>query len=123
MFFTVYLAILKRYLFRNFSFSFQPCLWLSELMLEMFDFTNFKNLGYTLFCLSNFLLYACVDVPYVYVPDHAHTTGTNMESASFLISILGVLNCLGVVCLFYNFFFFYQGELLPVMSTPSFFLD
>ncbi|XP_035213357.1 monocarboxylate transporter 9-like isoform X1 [Stegodyphus dumicola] len=78
----------------------QPCLFLSDLkdlMLEMFDFTIFKNVGYTLFCISNFLLYACVDVPYVYIPDHAHSSGTDMESASFLISILGVLNCLGVV--------------------------
>ncbi|XP_035213360.1 monocarboxylate transporter 9-like isoform X2 [Stegodyphus dumicola] len=78
----------------------KPCLFLSDLkdlMLEMFDFTIFKNVGYTLFCISNFLLYACVDVPYVYIPDHAHSSGTDMESASFLISILGVLNCLGVV--------------------------
>ncbi|KFM73267.1 Monocarboxylate transporter 9, partial [Stegodyphus mimosarum] len=78
----------------------KPCLFLSDLkdlMLEMFDFTIFRNVGYTLFCISNFLLYACVDVPYVYIPDHAHSSGTDMESASFLISILGVLNCLGVV--------------------------
>ncbi|GFU07310.1 monocarboxylate transporter 14 [Nephila pilipes] len=82
----------------------KPCLFLhdlKDLMTEMFDFSNFKNVGYTLFCISNFLLYACVDVPYVYIPDHATTTGTDKESASFLVSVLGVLNCLGVVIVGY----------------------
>ncbi|KAF8778795.1 Monocarboxylate transporter 14 like protein [Argiope bruennichi] len=82
----------------------KPCLFihdLKELMLDMFDFSNFKNIGYTIFCLSNFLLYACVDIPYVYVPDHAITTGTDLESASLLVSVLGVLNCLGVVIVGY----------------------
>ncbi|CAL1273933.1 unnamed protein product [Larinioides sclopetarius] len=82
----------------------KPCLFihdLKELMLDMFDFSNFKNVGYTIFCLSNFLLYACVDIPYVYVPDHAITTGTDLESASLLVSVLGVLNCLGVVIVGY----------------------
>ncbi|KAG8191847.1 hypothetical protein JTE90_022835 [Oedothorax gibbosus] len=82
----------------------KSCLFLhdlKDLMLEMFDFSNFKNIGYTIFCLSNFILYACVDVPYVYIPDHATTTGTDKESASLLISVLGVLNCLGVVIVGY----------------------
>ncbi|GIY46857.1 monocarboxylate transporter 9 [Caerostris extrusa] len=51
--------------------------------------------------LVKFLLYACVDIPYVYVPDHAITTGTDLESASLLVSVLGVLNCLGVVIVGY----------------------
>ncbi|GFY71356.1 monocarboxylate transporter 14 [Trichonephila inaurata madagascariensis] len=82
----------------------KPCLCLhdlKDLMMEMFDFSNFKNVGYTLFCISNFLLYACVDVPYVYIPDLAISSGTDKESASLLISILGVLNCLGVVIVGY----------------------
>ncbi|XP_015914462.1 monocarboxylate transporter 12 [Parasteatoda tepidariorum] len=80
------------------------CMFLDDLKIlicEMFDFTNFKNIGYTIFCLSNFFLYACVDVPYVYIPDHAVNSGTDMNDASYLISILGVLNCLGVVTVGY----------------------
>ncbi|XP_054715516.1 monocarboxylate transporter 14-like [Uloborus diversus] len=82
----------------------KSCLFLSDLkdlMLAMFDFSNFKNVAYTVFCISNFLLYACVDVPYVYIPDQSITRGTDMNSASLLISILGVLNCLGVVIVGY----------------------
>ena len=63
----------------------------------MIDLSNLKSFRYCLFCLSNFLLYVCIDVPYVYLPDQAVMTGVDSDSASLLISIIGILNTLGVV--------------------------
>ncbi|XP_018493762.1 monocarboxylate transporter 9 [Galendromus occidentalis] len=57
---------------------------------------------YALFCFSNFLLNACVDNPYVYIPDHAKSIPSVQEGAgAFIISVLGVLNTLGVVIVGY----------------------
>lgn len=73
---------------------------LKDILLDMVNLSNFKSFRYSLFCLSNFLLYACVDVAYVYIPDQAISSGAaDKESASFLISIIGILNTLGVVSL------------------------
>lgn len=67
-------------------------------MYNMCDISNFKSIRFSIFCLSNFILYACIDVPYVCLPDQAITSGAfNKEGASLLISILGVSNTLGVV--------------------------
>ncbi|XP_067127605.1 monocarboxylate transporter 9-like [Centruroides vittatus] len=74
---------------------------LKDVIIDMFDLSIFKNLRYTIFCISNFLLYACVDVPYVYLPDNAINHGVDKEAASFLISILGILNTGGVVMVGY----------------------
>lgn len=64
----------------------------------MVDLSTFKNIPYTIFCLSNFLLYACIDIPYVYLPDQAITSGSfDKEGSSLLISVIGVFNTLGVV--------------------------
>lgn len=65
----------------------------------MVDLSTFKNIPYTIFCISNFLLYVCIDIPYVYIPDQATTAGSfDQDGASLLISIIGVFNTLGVVC-------------------------
>jgi len=70
----------------------------------MFDLSLFKTAAYTIFCISNFLLYACVDIPYVYLPDQAITSGSfDRSSSSYLISIIGVFNTLGVVSIRYFF--------------------
>lgn len=64
----------------------------------MFDLSLFKNISYTVFCISNFLLYACVDIPYVYLPDQAITSGSfDKEGSAKLISIIGLVNTFGVV--------------------------
>lgn len=75
---------------------------LKDFLVDMVDLTIFRSIHYTLFCMSNFLLYACVDVPYVYLPDNAITHNVEEESASFLISILGILNMIGVVMVGYG---------------------
>jgi len=71
---------------------------LKEFLSDLVDVSIFKSLKYSLFCFSNLLLYACIDVPYVYIPDHATTSGTsNKEEASFLISLIGMVNTAGIV--------------------------
>lgn len=69
-----------------------------EILLNMVDISNFKSLRYSIFCLSNFLLHVCIDVPYVYIPDQVITTGvSDKEGASIYISIIGVFNTFGIV--------------------------
>lgn len=74
---------------------------LKEVMLDMMDMSLFRNGRYTLLCVSNFFLNACVDNPYVYIPDSAIQLGVDKERASFLISFIGILNTLGVVIVGY----------------------
>lgn len=69
---------------------------LKELLLDMVDIRIFKNIPYTIFCLSNLLLYACADIPYVYIPDYIKDMNLNWFS-SYLISILGIFNTIGMV--------------------------
>ncbi|KAJ6216162.1 hypothetical protein RDWZM_007319 [Blomia tropicalis] len=75
---------------------------IKEIICDMFDLSSFKSTPYTIFCLSNFLLYVCIDIPYVYLVDQAITSGTfDKETASLLISIIGVFNTIGVVIIGY----------------------
>jgi MFS family permease len=71
---------------------------IKNFLSDVIDISIFKSLKYSLFCFSNLLLYACIDVPYVYIPDHAITSGSSTkEEASFLISLIGMVNTLGIV--------------------------
>lgn len=64
----------------------------------MIDLSSFKSFRYSLFCLSNFLLYMSVDVPYVHLPDHVSEKGAATgDQVSWLISIIGIFNTLGIV--------------------------
>ncbi|XP_050422604.1 monocarboxylate transporter 12-like [Adelges cooleyi] len=75
-------------------------LWeLWYLLLDMMDFSHFKNMHYLLFAISNFLLYTWYDVPYVYLADLATLRGNSQEDASYLISMIGFLNMFGEVLL------------------------
>ncbi|KAH9516555.1 hypothetical protein DERF_007290 [Dermatophagoides farinae] len=71
---------------------------LKEILINMIDMSIFKSFRYSIFCLSNFLLYVCIDVPYVYIPDQVITSGaSDKDGASQYISIIGVFNTFGVV--------------------------
>ncbi|KAI1293711.1 Monocarboxylate transporter 12 [Halotydeus destructor] len=73
-----------------------------ETFSDLIDVSIFKSVKYTIFCLSNFLLYMCIDIPYVYMPDHAiHTGSADRESSSFLISVIGIVNTIGIVLVGY----------------------
>ena len=59
---------------------------------------KFINPSYVFFCLSNFILYAWYDVMYVYLVDYTEKDlGYSSHDATFLISIIGILNTLGEV--------------------------
>ncbi|XP_054168273.1 uncharacterized protein LOC128965587 [Oppia nitens] len=71
---------------------------LKDVFLDMIDLSNFKSFRYSLFCFSNFLLYVCIDVPYVYLPDQTIISGSaDKDSFSYVISIIGIFNTLGIV--------------------------
>ena len=59
---------------------------------------NFFNTRFVIFCLSNFILYAWYDVMYMYLVDYGelelHFPSTD---ATFLISVIGILNTIGEV--------------------------
>lgn len=74
---------------------------LRDVLLDSLDVSLLKNARYALLCFSNFLLSACVDNPYVYIPDSAIVLGVDKERASFLISCIGILNTVGVVIVGY----------------------
>jgi hypothetical protein len=59
---------------------------------------KFINSSYVFFALSNFILYAWYDVMYVYLVDYTEKDlGYSSHDATFLISIIGILNTLGEV--------------------------
>ena len=57
---------------------------------------NFFNPRFVIFCLSNFVLYAWYDVMYVYLMDYAEKD-LMFTDATYLISIIGILNTIGEV--------------------------
>lgn len=56
---------------------------------------------FLLFAISNFLLYFWGDVPYVFTADFAKSRGVEEHYATFLISVIGIVNTVGQV--FYGF--------------------
>lgn len=68
---------------------------LSNLAKEMCDIRLFAMPVYLLFFISNFLLSYAYDLPYVYLPNYANEL--KIENASFLISILGIVNMFGQI--------------------------
>lgn len=74
---------------------------LKEVLIDMVDVRIFKNIRFTFFCISNFMLYSCVDIIYVYLQDYAITLGYEKEPAAFLISVLGILNTFGMIIVGY----------------------
>ncbi|EFX89929.1 hypothetical protein DAPPUDRAFT_39459, partial [Daphnia pulex] len=84
----------------------------------MFDFSYLSNPSFVMFAISNGLLYCCYHVPYIYLTDWAKTQGQpkddesleeflyntpsgQSEGPSFLLSIVGILNTLGVIIVGY----------------------
>ncbi|CAK1596597.1 unnamed protein product [Parnassius mnemosyne] len=70
-----------------------------DLVVDVLDFSHFKNPAFLVFAVSNFLLYMWYDVPYVYIADNGMTMGFNESQASMLISIIGILNMFGEILL------------------------
>lgn len=75
-------------------------LWeLWYVLVDMLDFSHFLDLRFSLFALSNFLLYTWYDVPYMYLIDNAVEVGYSKEDASYLFSVIGILNMVGEIFL------------------------
>ncbi|XP_018011512.1 uncharacterized protein LOC108668771 isoform X2 [Hyalella azteca] len=53
--------------------------------------------GYIIFSLSNFILYLFYDTVYMYLVDYAIENGLHQDRSASLISIIGILNCIGMV--------------------------
>lgn len=70
-----------------------------SVLMDMLDFSFFGDIRFTLFALSNFLLYAWYDVPYVYLADNAVEIGFSETDASILISLIGIVNMVGEIIL------------------------
>ncbi|XP_065338145.1 monocarboxylate transporter 12-like isoform X2 [Cloeon dipterum] len=70
-----------------------------SVVLDMLDFSYFTDLRFTLFTISNFLLYLWYDVPYVCLADYAKELGFTEDKASMLISVIGLLNMVGEIVL------------------------
>lgn len=68
-------------------------------LIDMLDFSFFADIRFSLFALSNFLLYAWYDVPYVYLADNAIEMGFSETDASILISLIGIVNMFGEIIL------------------------
>ena len=66
-------------------------------MKEMLDVSILKNPKFVIFCVSNLILYMWYDVPYMFSTDRAIYLGISEALASFLVSILGIINTIGQV--------------------------
>lgn len=79
---------------------FESMVEFKNLFLAILDFSYFADIRFLLFAVSNFLLYTWYDVPYVFLSDNAIGMGFKDTDASMLISIIGIVNMFGEVCLF-----------------------
>ncbi|XP_015511773.1 uncharacterized protein LOC107218419 [Neodiprion lecontei] len=70
-----------------------------DLIVDMLDFSHFADPRFLLFAISNFLLYTWYDVPYVYLTDNAIEVGFSEKDASYLISVIGIVNMVGEIIL------------------------
>ena len=75
-----------------------PCL---EPVIDSMEGTCDKKIMrhplFVLLALSNFLLYFWADVPYVFATDFALSRGIPDSQATFLISVIGIVNTIGQV--------------------------
>ena len=70
---------------------------LKRVLRIMFDPAILKHPLYITFALSSFILYFWYDVPYIFMADRALEYGISEKQASFLISILGIVNTIGQI--------------------------
>lgn len=72
-----------------------------QVLREMMDLSILRSVIFMYLCLSTFLLYFSYDVPYVFTPDKAVQMGISDESASFLVSIIGITSTFGQILIGY----------------------
>ncbi|XP_014280635.1 monocarboxylate transporter 13 isoform X2 [Halyomorpha halys] len=73
----------------------------SSILMEMLDFSLFKDPIFLIFSLSNFCTSLGFNVPYVYIVSQAEERGLTKRDGSYLLAIIGVANTVGRIVLGY----------------------
>ena len=63
-----------------------------SILKETFDFSLFKNPVFALYCFVIVMFCFGYHVPYTYTPERAQQFGVDAQSASFLVSVMGISN-------------------------------
>lgn len=65
----------------------------------LIQFSLFKSATFNLLCFASFITFLGFFVPFMFLAARAELLGADKESASFLLSIIGITNTIGrVVC-------------------------
>nr|XP_053632896.1 uncharacterized protein LOC128688894 [Cherax quadricarinatus]XP_053632897.1 uncharacterized protein LOC128688894 [Cherax quadricarinatus]XP_053632898.1 uncharacterized protein LOC128688894 [Cherax quadricarinatus]XP_053632899.1 uncharacterized protein LOC128688894 [Cherax quadricarinatus] len=72
-----------------------------ELITSCVDVSYCMEASYLIFAISNFVLYVFYDTVYMYLTDYALGVGVSADDSANLISVIGILNCLGTVLMGY----------------------
>ena len=70
-------------------------------LYQMLNLNLLKDGIFVMFLVSNFFTSIGFNVPYVYTVDRAVHLGVDQKDASFLLSVVGIANTLGRICLGY----------------------
>lgn len=70
-----------------------------QIMTDMMDLSMFLEWHFMLLSFSTFLLFTFFIVPYFYLAEHVIGLGYTESEASMLISIIGILNTIGMIAL------------------------
>ena len=68
-----------------------------RVLSSMIQFSLFKSLTFDVLCVSSFITFLGFFVPFMYLAARAVDEGADKESASLLLSIIGITNTLGRV--------------------------
>ncbi|KAG0710024.1 Monocarboxylate transporter 12 [Chionoecetes opilio] len=74
---------------------------MSEMLTACVDVTYCMDASYLVFAVSNFVLYVFYDTVYMYLTDYAQGVGVSADDSANLISVIGILNCMGMVMMGY----------------------
>lgn len=64
---------------------------------SLIQFSLFKSVTFDLLCFSSFITFLGFFVPFMFLAARAEDLGADKESASFLLSIIGITNTVGRV--------------------------
>ncbi|XP_041373528.1 monocarboxylate transporter 14-like [Gigantopelta aegis] len=82
----------------------ESCLWrfcpciptsIKDILQDMMDVSLLKDVAFDLLCFGNILCFLGFYVPFVYLVDRAIISGIDKGNAAFLVSVIGITNCVG----------------------------
>lgn len=74
------------------------CSCVKSMFAGMFDVSLLRSPTFILYGLSCFLCMIGFFVPFTYIPDLAEDFGMSSSQSAWLISTIGILNCIGRIC-------------------------